>query len=117
METNASPVEELFTKVEDYTKTTFELYKCHAVSASAGFLSNVASKLILSVFVILFLIIVSIGTALWAGEMLGEPYYGFFSVALFYLVFGLFIYLFRNDILKRPISNKIIRRFLKEKLQ
>lgn len=117
MENNPSPVEELIGKVEDYTKTTFELYKYHAVSTSAGFLSNVAAKMILSVMAILFLILISIGASLWIGEMLPEPYYGFFAVGLFYLLCGWLIYLLRNDLLKTPISNRIIKSFLKEELQ
>lgn len=117
MENNASPVETLIEKIEDYSKTSFELYKCQAVAGAAGFLSNVASKLIISVIAVLFLILLSIGAALWMGELLNEPYYGFFVVSLFYLLIGLLVYLFRNDWLKTPISNKIIRRFLNEKLQ
>lgn len=117
MENQESPIEQLIQKVEDYGKTTFELYKCTAVSESAGFISNIASKLIFTVVMILFLSLVNIGASLWIGTLLNEPYFGFFIVALFYLVAGLVIYLLRNELLKTPISNWIIKSFMKEELQ
>ncbi len=117
MENQESPIEQLIDKVEAYGKTTFELYKCTAISESAGFISNIASKFVVIAFIMLFLSLFNIGASLWIGSMLEEPYYGFFIVALFYLVAGLVIYLLRNDLLKTPISNKIIKSFMKEELQ
>lgn len=117
MENHESPVEQLIQKVEAYGKTTFELYKCTAISESAGVISNIASKLIFAIFMMLFLSMVNIGASLWIGTIFNEPFYGFFIVALFYLVVGLVIYLLRNDLLKTPISNRIIKSFMKEELQ
>jgi len=117
MENQESPVEQLIEKAEDYVKTTFELYKCQAVSNASDFITDIAAKMFLTIFMVMFLSMVNIGAALWIGKLLEEPYYGFFIVALFYLLVGLAVYLFRNDLLKTPISNSIIKSFMKEELQ
>ncbi len=116
MENPASLVEELIDKAEAYGKTTLELYKCNVVSTSAEVFSSLIAKLVLTLIIVLFLFMVNIGAALWIGELLNQPYYGFFIVALFYLVLGSLLYLLRNEWLKAPISNKIIKSIMKEEL-
>ena len=116
MENHTSPLDKLIEKVEAYSKTTLELYKCNVVAASAEVVSNLAAKLVLTLILIMFVIMVNIGAALWIGELLNQPYYGFFAVALFYLLLGFILYLLRNEWIKVPISNKIIESIMKEKL-
>jgi hypothetical protein len=51
---------------------------------------------------------------LWLGELLGETYYGFFSIALLYLVIALLLYIFKNEWIKKPISNFVIDQLVKK---
>ena len=113
MENKTSTLELLLEKIEAYGKTTVELYKCHAASTTADVVSNVVSKLILCITILIFLFMVNIGAALWIGKLLNETYYGFFAVALFYLVLGIVLYLLRNELIKTPVSNRIIKSFMK----
>ena len=48
------------------------------------------------------------------GEYFGKTYYGFFLIALFYVLLGIVIYLFRKQWIKTPVSNFIISQSLKE---
>ena len=116
MENHASTVEKLIKEVENYGKTTLELYKCNAVATAADVFSSLASKLILTLIIVLFLFMINIGAALWIGEILNQPYYGFFIVAVFYLVLGSLLYLLRNPWLKTPINNSVIKSIMKEEL-
>lgn len=116
MENHASTLENLIKEVENYGKNTLELYKCNAVATTAEIFSDIFTKLILTLIIVLFLFMVNIGAALWIGELLNQPYYGFFIVALCYLVLGSLLYLLRNAWLKTPISNSIIKSIMKEEL-
>lgn len=114
MENNTTPIELLFERTEDYGKTTLTLLKLNTVDKSANMFSFVAIKGVLLLVVVLFLITFSIGLSLWAGELLGRPYYGFFSVTGFYILIGLLIYIFRMTWIGTPVRNAVINELLKK---
>ncbi len=114
MNTDATPIEALFEKAEDYGKTTIELLKLKAVDRSADFVSTIAAHIVTFIVVALFTFIVSIGAALWLGELLGKNYYGFFAVAGFYALVAIIIYLFRHEWIKTPVSDSIVCHLLKK---
>ncbi len=116
MKDNATPIETLFEKAENFSKTTIELFKMNAIDKSAEVASTLAVHLVISMVVALFTLIINIGIALWIGEMLGKYYYGFFIVGAFYIFLIILLYTFRNQWIKYPISNSIISQILKEKL-
>lgn len=113
MDNNTSTIEKLIEKAEVYGRTSFELLQCHVIYKSSDMLAKLAVKLVLSVVMILFLFVVSIGASLWIGDYCSKPYYGFFAVAVFYIVFGAIIYALRYELIKRPVSNFIIKGSLK----
>lgn len=113
MEHRTTTLDILLEKIEAYGKTSFELYKCQAVDATAGIVSSLIAKMVIIGTIVLALFMLNIGAALWIGDLLHETYYGFFAVAGFYLVLGIVFYLLRNELIKTPISNRIIRNFLK----
>lgn len=115
MEEKATLIESLFERTESYVKTNIELVRLKAISKSADLLSALASSIILSVIVLMLVIMLNIGLALWIGDLMGKSYYGFFTVALFYLVIGLVLFLFQGQLIKKPIGNAIITNMLKEK--
>ena len=113
MDNNTSTIEKLIEKAEVYGRTSFELLQCHVIYKSSDMLAKLAVKLVLSVVLILFLFIVSIGAAMWIGDYCIKPYYGFFAVALFYIVLGTAIYALRYEWIKKPVSDFIIKGSLK----
>ncbi|TGD59145.1 hypothetical protein [Flavobacterium humi] len=114
MESNASTIEKLAEKAETYAKTTFELYKYSVVDKSADIFSKLAARLVITLIILMFFLMATIGLALWAGELLGKEYYGFFAIAAGYLVLALLLYVFRKHFIKKPVSNFIIGCTLKE---
>lgn len=109
MEDKATPIENLFERAEAYGKTSLNLLKLKAIDKSSELISTVLSWLIVIIVVALFFIILSIGIALWLGEILGKTYYGFFIVAGIYAVLGVIFILW----VKRYINNSIISKMLK----
>jgi ABC-type transport system involved in cytochrome bd biosynthesis fused ATPase/permease subunit len=60
----------------------------------------------------LFALVLNIGIALWLGELLGKNYYGFFIVAVFYLLSAIVLHFFLHNWIKKPVSNLIITQAL-----
>lgn len=114
MENDPTPIEKLIEKAEIYSKTSLELLKYNAIFKSADIFSNVAVKLVIILFVVIFSLFLNIGFALWIGKYLGETFYGFFVVAFVYLFFGILFYFFRNSWIKNPVSTFIIVKLQKK---
>jgi hypothetical protein len=105
-------IESLVEHVETYTRTTVDLAKLRVVQKASEILSKIAMTVLLIVLSLLVLVFVSVGAALWIGELLGSAFYGFFIVAGFYLVLALLLYLLRDRIVKKPVSDAIIDHFI-----
>lgn len=108
MEEHNSIIEPLLEKVEAYGISGFELIKLKSIDKAAEFSSNVISRFFALLSILMFLVIASIGLALWAGELLGKLWYGFFSVAAFYALLGFVLYFLAHNWIKRSISNSFI---------
>jgi phosphoglycerol transferase MdoB-like AlkP superfamily enzyme len=105
---NPTTIETLLEKAEQYTRTSIELAKLQAIDKGADIVSSAVAGVAITVVVGTFLMLLNIGIAFWIGEMLGAIYYGFFAVGAFYLLVALMLYLFRNQWIKLPISDRII---------
>mgnify|MGYP003608012599 CR=1 FL=1 len=115
MTDDTTPIATLFERAEDYTKTSINLLKLNAVDKSAEIVSSLFSLLVVSMTVVLSIIIVSLGVALWLGKLLGDTSYGFFIIGGFYMLLAIFLRVFREKWLKYPISNSIIKQMMKPK--
>ncbi|MDL2141967.1 MULTISPECIES: hypothetical protein [Flavobacterium] len=119
MESNATTNENLnlYEKAENYTKTSLELIKLKTVSASADVLSTLTSRIAVGAVVAFFTLFLNIGISLWIGKKLGENYYGFFILALFYLIVAIVLHKSHHKLIKTPIGNMIVSSILKETKQ
>lgn len=114
--TNATgPLEMLFEKAENYGIATLALYKLRAIENTADIASSLLSRLTVILSIVLSVVIINIGFALWIGELLANWSYGFFIVGIFYGVAAAIVNIFRNRWVKLPISNLIIKHLLKQK--
>jgi hypothetical protein len=114
MEEERSSAQKIYEQVEQYAKTSLELYRLKAIDTSADIFAVISTGLIIWVFFSFFLVFVSIGAAFYFGELLGKWYYGFFIVAGIYMVIGLIVYAIRKKYLKEKINNYVIRQIFKE---
>jgi len=115
MNNNATQVEALFEKAENYSKTTIELYKLNAVNKSAEIISSLAAQLVFCFFVALFILILTIGLSLWIGELLGKDYYGYFVMAGVDVFIALLVFRFKNKLIKHPTYNFMVIKMLHPK--
>jgi hypothetical protein len=115
MEERTTLIESLLEKAETYAKTNADLYKLKLIDKSADLLSTLAERFIFVKAFSLITIMISLGAALWIGELVGKMYSGFIIVAFFYILITGLLYSFRKSLIKTPINNAIITEMLKEK--
>ena len=115
MTDNTTPIASLFERAEDYGKTTLKLLELNAIDKSADVISSLVSRLAVIMAVALSVLIINIGLAMWIGKLLGETFYGFFIMGGLYGILAVFLQLFRDQWVKYPVSNSIIKQMLKPK--
>lgn len=115
MTENTTPIATLFERAEDYGKTTLKLLQLNAIDKSADVASSLVSRLAVIMTVVFSVLIFSIGVALWLGKLIGETFYGFYIIGGFYAILAIFLQVFRDQWIKHPVSNSIIKQMLKQK--
>jgi hypothetical protein len=107
METQKKEMMVLMNALEQYSVTSVELFKLKALSKVTGVVSQMTSRFLFMVILLLGMVMLNVSAALWLGEVFGKNYYGFLGVALFDGFFGVAIYL-----LHTPIRTKIGNMFV-----
>ena len=115
MKDKAILIEMLFEKVESYTKTTVELYRLKAIDKVTDVFATIASSLIIAVIIALFFILLSIGLALYLGELLGKSYYGFFALGGLYALIAIVMTMNRRAWIEIKLNDFLINQIFKEK--
>ncbi len=108
-------IEMLIEKIEQYCKTTVELYTLKAIDKTTDIFASLASRIVIFATIALFFILLTIGAAFYLGEVLGKIYYGFFVVAGFYGILAIFLFILRKPVLENNFNNFIINQIFKEK--
>ena len=112
MENQSSPVESLVDRIKSYVETRIDLLRLKTIDKSSSFLSLLISMLVIILTGFIAIMLLSVGIALLLGDLLGKSYYGFFIVALLYLITGLVLYSSREKWLKAPIANSMIKKLM-----
>ncbi len=114
MSNQSANTSSLFDKMENYTKTSLTLFKLNSVERSADVLSSLISRISIVAIASLFILFANIGLAFWIGKMLGEYYLGFLIVSGLYIILMIVTYFFRNSMIKKPISDMVIKKMIHE---
>ena len=113
MEDNAKLIELLVNRFVEYSKTSYNLYKLKTIDKATDLVSTSIPNLVFYITVGLSILFGSLGLSFWLGEILGNTYLGFFTVAVFYILIGLIIHFFLHTWLKKIISNYMIKKIFK----
>ncbi len=114
MKTPGSLIELLFEKIEEYSKTNYELIKFKLLKTTAIIVPSLISRLIVVLVFFFFTLILSVGIAFWLSELFDNLYVGFFIVAAFYLVIGILFHFFLYNWIKKPMGDSIVKQILKQ---
>ena len=112
MQSTINHLESIITKAGEVAETKVELWKLRAAGKISETVSSMISKIAIVILLAIAVIILSLGVAYWLGSTLGNVYYGFFIVGGFYAFAGLLIFLFRDKLIKGPVSNLIIDKII-----
>jgi hypothetical protein len=88
MKATTDIIESLSERVEAYAKTSIDLIGFRSIGTGLAGASSLISVLGGPVIIALPTFFLSIGAAMWLGDWLGKAQYGFFAVALMYLIAG-----------------------------
>jgi hypothetical protein len=103
----------LLSDAGDYIGTRTTLWKLKAIESLSDVSGELVSGLALIGIASVVVLILSAGLALLIGYWIGKSFYGFFIIGGVYAIIGLVFFAFRNQWLKEPFSNMLIRKILK----
>jgi hypothetical protein len=104
-------IENLLEHVKDYAETKVKLVELEMQDKVAETVSSLVSAIIIGMLSLLVVLFVSLGAAWQLGQYFKNTSIGFYIVAGFYLLVGIVIYAFRNQLLKTPMANFLIQKF------
>ena len=113
MDEKENVLSSLLDSIEEYGKTTFELFKLKRLDKASDIAGTVISRIAAIIAFIIFLLMANFGAAFWLGDVLGRIWYGFFVVAAFYGLLGIIVYFFMHKGLKKILADMIIHQTLK----
>jgi hypothetical protein len=113
METPSQNLESLFANAGEYLETKAQLWKLKLVDKTSTAVSSIVEKVILFFLGLFFFIFLNIGLALLIGYWLGHSFWGFFIMAAVYAIAGLLVHSMRDKLIKTPVANSIIEKFIK----
>lgn len=108
MEERPTLLEPLIEHIEAFGKTSLALIKLKSTDKAVDIAANFVLRLFAFISILLFMLLASIGLALWLGEMFVHIWYGFFMVAGAYALIGLVLYLLAHEWIKKIIKNSMI---------
>ena len=114
MSDNTASIKDFMAETKDLSKTQIELLELYAIEKIASILSILAVRILIFMMVVLSALIVTMGIAVWTGEMLGRYFYGFFIMGGVYIFASVVLYIFRDQWIKVPIYNFIILQLTKK---
>ncbi|MBW6500025.1 MAG: hypothetical protein K0B05_01420 [Bacteroidales bacterium] len=113
MEDTSKNIESLYEKATEFGKAGYELGKLKVVDKTSDVVSSFIPHYVVFVLAVSFLVFLNLGLAIWLGEIVGRIFYGFFIVAGFYGLAGIFVHFFMHKRLKKFIGNNIIKLLLR----
>jgi hypothetical protein len=108
MPENSNQLEPLYQRIEEYRKTSVQLFKLKAVEKTAELVSSYVLKTILVVVFSLATVFASIGLSIWLGQYVGNLYLGFVYMACVYCVLGFFLCFFMRNYIKNRLMNSMV---------
>jgi hypothetical protein len=108
MDNTFSQIEPLLEKVEEYGKTSLELYTLKIIHKTTDMVCWMVSNIVVLVLLSMFFVFASFALAFWLGNLMDKTYWGFLTVAIFYLILVFVAYFGFNKYLTQKIRKLII---------
>jgi hypothetical protein len=113
MEDGTNLLESLLERASEYGKTSLELVRLKAIDKSTDIVSSLVPHSVAVVLISSVILFLNLGLALWLGDILGKIFYGFFAVALFYILAVIVLHFFTHKWIKKIVTDYLVRHVLK----
>lgn len=113
MEKAFAKAEELAFNLKEYLHTKIESVKLSMAEKTSVVIANIIAKIVVALVFVFFLVFASIALSLVLGAWVGKTWAGFLIVAGFYLVTGIIIWLAREQIIRLPVMNALLKQMSK----
>lgn len=112
MEDQIIPMETLLARSEKFARTGVELIRLKTIAKSADLLGDIVAGAIAGGVLLICLLFLSTGLALWTGSLLGNTWLGFILVGSFYALCGIVLLVSRKRWIKVAVRNRFIAQAL-----
>ena len=106
-------IEALFEKAEAYIQTSISLYKLKAIDKLVQVVALWITHLLLLFIFCFFLVLFSIGVAIWIGNQMGTSHYGYMIVAGAYLLLFALVWFLGKGMMKKIVGKRVLPELLK----
>ena len=106
-------IETLFESIKEYGETHIDLVKLRMADRATDIISSLIANFLVLLALSMFMVILNIGIALLIGELLGKMYYGFFVLAVFYLIIGLVFNKMKSKWFQSPVGDMLVKKMFK----
>lgn len=110
MEGSTGKVQQLISNLKEYAETRLDIMVLNMQDKVADILSSIASIIVVGLLSLFIVFFSSVGVAWWIGDVFHNPSIGFFSIAGFYLLLAIVIYVNRDNWIKLPIINGLLKK-------
>ena len=107
-------IESLIDEGKQYLQTRIDQLKLSAADKSARLLSLAVSVFLTAAVFFLFFVLLAVSAALFIGDWLGSPAWGFLFVAFVSLLLAVWVWSRREKWIRRPIRNALLRVLFEE---
>lgn len=109
MEEN-NKVERLLGNIKEYAETRYDIILLNSQEKLSDVLSSVTTAVVLAICSLFVILFASIGAAWLIGKALHDPSIGFFIVGGFYLIITLLIFYNRDQWIRNPVTNSLLKK-------
>ncbi len=102
-------------KIKEYVNLRIDLAVLSIAEKTSQLFANLVTDSIVIIFFLMAFLFGSIGLCLYLSDVLGNSYSGFLIVAGFYLLVSLIFYAIKDKYLEKPIINRVLKKFFKER--
>ncbi len=105
---NIDQIEQLSENVQSLINAKVELFKLQTLEIMANAFSVMLKRLLLCLIFLVFLAFFSIGLAIILSNRMDNPFLGYFTVGLFYLLIFVMVLLDQHGFIESIILNKTL---------
>lgn len=110
---NADPLhnlDDLLEKAEEYTGEKINLFKLKTARQTAHMASGLAFNLLFYGIMVIAVLLLNIGLAIWIGHLLNNNFAGFLILSAVYFIVAIILKAFRKPYIENAVKNSIIQK-------